>query len=152
MNVQLQPLTDRRRAVVFAITFIGPVALLGALSSTAQEKPPPANETAAQYSGFKNIKVLKKLPAAGLIPLMRRYNAALGVGCSYCHVIGANHTGFEKDDKPEKATARKMILMVEDLNRRQESVKGKANCYMCHHGHSQPEPEPERSEGDRPSR
>ena len=37
---------------------------------------------------------------------MKAFTHDLGVKCSFCHVEGA----FDKDDKPEKQTARKMIL------------------------------------------
>jgi hypothetical protein len=36
----------------------------------------------------------------------------LGVDCNYCHVLRE----WERDDKPQKQTARKMFQMVEYLN------------------------------------
>ena len=88
---------------------------------------------------FKNIRVLKSLPADRLIPVMQSYNASLGVRCDYCHVIKPDRTGFERDDKPAKRTARKMILLVQDLNAHEKVLDNKTTCYMCHHGHAMPE-------------
>src|SRR5580693_8504385 len=51
---------------------------------------------------FKNIQVLKGIPADQLIPAMQFITASLGVECEYCHVQGA----FEKDDKKPKQAAR----------------------------------------------
>src|SRR3954453_13745738 len=57
---------------------------------------------------FKNIQVLKGIPADQLIPAMQFITASLGVECDFCHVQGA----FEKDDKKPKQIARKMMEMM----------------------------------------
>src|ERR1700729_3301188 len=71
---------------------------------------PQAPKTTEQ--AFKNIRVLKGLPADQLIPSMQFITAALGVECGFCHVEGA----FDKDDKETKQTARKMIQMMMVIN------------------------------------
>jgi hypothetical protein len=133
-----------RRAGLFAVGIVGPIALLTGLS-LAQDHPGEKGVTAAQK--YKNIKVLKSLPADQLIPYMRNYNAALGVKCDFCHVINPDHSGFEKDDKPTKDAARKMILMTIDLNKKVKVVDGKVTCFMCHHGQAEPQGHPG-SEGE----
>jgi hypothetical protein len=115
--------------------------LLPSVLCLAQEPTKPAKpETSAQK--YKNIKVLKDLPADQLIPKMRSWNVALGVKCDACHVINPDHTGFEKDDKPMKQTAREMVLMATDLNKRQKVVSGQVTCYMCHRGQAEPQRTP----------
>jgi len=57
---------------------------------------------------FKNIQIFKTLPATQLDPTMAFISGSLGVRCSYCHVTNS----FDKDDKPTKLTARRMIQMV----------------------------------------
>src|SRR5260370_23648665 len=52
---------------------------------------------------FKNIQVLKGIPAEQLIPTMQFITASLGVDCEFCHV----HNAFENDDKKPKQTPRK---------------------------------------------
>src|SRR5262244_1290647 len=76
-------------------------------SSLAQQ---PQTQTAEQR--FKNIQVFKGLPAAQLDPAMAFIAGSLGVKCSYCHV-----NQFDKDEKPTKLAARRMIQMVFDLNK-----------------------------------
>lgn len=93
---------------------------------------------------FKNIQVLKDVPPNQVIPIMRDWSASLGVRCDHCHVEersagGGRPGGFEKDDKPQKNTARKMYLMVKDIDAHQKIVDGKVTCFMCHHGQAQPE-------------
>jgi hypothetical protein len=124
--------------IVLAVGVLAPVALFGVLSLAqerhgAGKKPPTAKEK------FKNIQVLKDLPADQLIPTMHAFNNSLGVNCEFCHVRTADHGGWEKDDKPPKAMARKMILMVRDLNAHQKILDNKTTCFMCHHGHPEPE-------------
>ena len=126
------------RVIALFIAFLLPILAASSLS-LAQEsgKQTPPVETSGKK--FKNIQVLKDLPANQLIPVMRQYNAALGVKCDACHVIGTNHTGFEKDDKEMKRTARTMIVLVRDINKRQKALHGKATCFMCHHGSTEPQ-------------
>jgi len=119
---------------------LAPVSLLCVIAFAQDAKKPAKIESAGKK--FKNIKVLKDLPADQLIPLMHNFNESLGVKCNACHVINADHTGWEKDDKELKVTARTMILLVNDLNKHQKSIKGKATCFLCHHGNQEPQTRP----------
>lgn len=97
-----------------------------------QNPPPPPAKTAAQE--FKNIQVLKDIPADQLIPAMQFISASLGMECDYCHVERA----FDKDDKKPKKTARSMIEMMLTIN--QENFEGhrEVTCYSCHRGAAKP--------------
>ncbi len=94
---------------------------------------PPGAKTAGE--AFKNVRVLKDLPAEQLLPTMQFVAASLGVECGYCHVQGA----FDKDDKKEKQTARKMIAMVAAVNRDNFDGDRDVTCYSCHRGAPNPE-------------
>ena len=102
---------------------------------------------------FKNIQVLKGIPADQLIPTMQFIAASLGVECEHCHVAHAN----EKDDKKAKLTARKMISMVMAINKDDFEGHREVTCYSCHRGSpdpvatplitaEEPKPEPQPSE------
>ncbi|NUR56262.1 MAG: c-type cytochrome, partial [Acidobacteria bacterium] len=95
------------------------------------QRPPRPGETAAEY--YKNIKVLKDVPAEQLPVSMRFIAASLGVGCDFCHVTGPQG-GFDRDDKKPKETARKMLRMVETINTQQFEGRQQVNCTTCHHG------------------
>src|SRR5207249_4744064 len=58
------------------------LSVLGA----AQNGAPPSGKPQTARQRFKNIKVLKTLPADQLIPYMQAYSASLGVRCGFCHV------------------------------------------------------------------
>jgi photosynthetic reaction center cytochrome c subunit len=101
--------------------------------------PPRPGETAGEY--YKNIKVLKDIPATELPPTMQFIAASLGVQCNFCHVTGPQG-GFDKDEKKPKETARTMMKMVMDINNHQFEGRQRVGCATCHHGHDTPERTP----------
>ncbi len=86
----------------------------------------------------KNIQVLKGLPDAQLRPLMNLISASLGVTCAHCHVRTGEQWEFEKDDKKNKQTARRMIQMTIELNKNFFEGKPEVSCYTCHQSHNHP--------------
>lgn len=84
---------------------------------------------------FKNIQVLKGLPAEQLFPTMQFITASLGVECDFCHVQGA----FEKDDKKNKQTARKMMEMMFAINKDNFEGHRAVTCNSCHRGSPDPQ-------------
>ena len=83
---------------------------------------------------FKNIQVLKGVPAEQVTPTMQFISSSLGVECEFCHV----DQQMEKDDKKEKQTARKMISMELAINKASFDEKTEVTCYTCHHGSPHP--------------
>ena len=79
---------------------------------------------------FKNIRLLKGIPAEQLVPSMEFISSSLGVECSYCHV--EDH--FEKDDKKPKRAARKMMQMMFAINKNSFEGQREVTCYSCHRG------------------
>jgi hypothetical protein len=126
-----------------ALASLVTVTLITVASVSPLRAQPPGGASGELASKrFKNIRVLKNLPADRLIPVMRGWSESLGVRCDFCHVEGPNHTGFEKDDKPTKRMARQMVTMTEDLNKHQRILDNRATCYLCHHGKPEPEARP----------
>jgi len=96
--------------------------------TTSEAQP----KTAAQQ--FKNIQILKDVPADQLIPSMQFITASLGVDCEYCHVQRA----FEKDDKKTKGYARHMMEMMFNINKENFEGQRWVTCYTCHQGSPKP--------------
>jgi hypothetical protein len=94
--------------------------------------PPQPPKPAEQV--FKNIQVLKGVPAPSVMPAMMFFTQALGVKCDHCHVPDQ----FDKDDKPAKAVARKMIQMVHQINVHNFDAKDRVTCWTCHRGSTEP--------------
>jgi photosynthetic reaction center cytochrome c subunit len=95
--------------------------------------PAPAKQKLAEDE-FKNIQVLKGVPADQLIPTMQFIGASLGVECDFCHVERA----FEKDDKKPKQIARKMMQMMFAINKDNFDGQRQVTCYSCHRGSMKP--------------
>lgn len=89
-------------------------------------------ETAGQH--YKNLKLLKDMPASQFIDTMQYFTAALGVHCDQCHVRGQ----FDSDEKKDKNMARTMITMVHDLNQNVFQGHQEVQCYTCHRGNEKP--------------
>ena len=108
------------------------LVVLQAQSGPTQSATPTPVKTAEQQ--FKNIQVLKGVPADQVIPAMQFISASLGVECDFCHVDRA----FDKDDKKPKLAARHMIEMQNGINK--NSFKGdmEVTCNTCHRGSSRP--------------
>jgi len=132
MYSQPKVVRNHRSLPVLCGVLAGAIALsvpfVGAQSPTA----PPAAKTSDQ--AFKNIRILKGIPADQLIPSMQFISASLGVECDYCHVSGA----FEKDDKKPKQTARKMMEMMFAINKDRFDDHREVTCYSCHRGNIHP--------------
>ena len=132
------PLTDSARRVRDSVTAArrdSGAAMV--LRSIAGRENQPAE------SVFKNIKVLKGVPAGRLVNTMNMgFGRSLGVSCGFCHVPGK----WDLDDKEEKNTARIMIAMVGAINRDYLSKvpvdsghpPPAVNCFTCHRGMTRP--------------
>jgi hypothetical protein len=101
------------------------------LKDTINEKP------AEQV--YKNIQVLKGMPASELIPTMRFMASSLGVRCDFCHVTSKTGSWpMDRDDKETKLTARKMITMMNQIDNDNFEGRRAVNCATCHNGNKKP--------------
>jgi photosynthetic reaction center cytochrome c subunit len=100
--------------------------------STQPSTTIPSPKTTEQV--YKNIQVLKGVPADQLIPAMQFIAASLGVQCDFCHLENA----FDKDDKETKQKARKMMRMMFAINRDNFDGHKEVTCYACHRGAHKP--------------
>jgi cytochrome c2 len=125
---------------------IGYIGLALLVSSAAI----PANEDEPAVRG-KNLKVLpKNISHEKLEAIMDGFKDALGVKCGHCHASQEGNPrklDFASDAKPEKATARKMIKMTEQINKKYfRHSNGEAmiqvQCKTCHRGNTKPEINP----------
>ena len=114
-----------------------------ALRSQAPGKWPP--------DSLINVKVIpKNTPVMQVVGMMRNFAGALGVRCQYCNVGQEGQPlaqfDFAKDEKRTKLTARQMMRMVEEINRRVDTLPEHAKmtshvevtCQTCHRGVSRP--------------
>ena len=90
----------------------------------------------------KNLQVLPKaITNAELRKMMDGFTEQLGVKCTFCHVLEQ----YEKDDRPHKADARRMIRLVFDMRAKKSAYFGPRTkdaaitCSTCHRGKAEPE-------------
>ena len=88
---------------------------------------------------FKNVQILKGIPVDEFMDTMGMIAASTGMNCVNCHASD-NTTSWDKfaDDTPLKQTARRMMLMVNTINK--DNFKGvrSVTCYTCHNGIQRP--------------
>jgi photosynthetic reaction center cytochrome c subunit len=88
--------------------------------------------------GGKNIQVLQ---GADLPATMQSFVQALGLldkgTCGYCHVEDRS-----SDAKPQKVTARRMVIMMRGINGTFADGKQHVTCFTCHRGSPTPLTEP----------
>jgi photosynthetic reaction center cytochrome c subunit len=94
--------------------------------------PASSREERAEQK-YKNIQMLRGLPSDRLMSVMFAFKASLGVDCTHCHIKDQ----FEKDDKPPKQVARKMITLVRETNGKLGGA-ARVTCFTCHRGQTRP--------------
>jgi len=121
-----------RSTVLMAAAVLGFVLVAG-----VSQQPVVAQSSDQKVEeAFKNIKALNGQPADMLNPTMVMFEAALGVGCGYCHDADANKR--EVDSKPQKTIARGMIEMVNNINKTTFRGQARVTCFTCHQGRNIP--------------
>jgi hypothetical protein len=100
----------------------------------------------------RNLKILpKNISHDDLDKVMDGFKAALGVKCNFCHAASQDSSShkldFASDEKPEKNTARHMMIMTAKINKKYFDFDKKdpgetvpaVSCVTCHRGNSHPE-------------
>lgn len=98
-----------------------------------------------------NTKIIPhSTPVPQVIGTMRNFTSDLGVRCPFCHVgqegTPLSQFDFPADKKRTKLVARQMMAMVQEINRRLDTIPGRpesvveVTCATCHHGVSRPTP------------
>ncbi len=114
------------------------VCLLGLVSAARQAGPEQAPPMAENV--FKNIQVLKGIPADEFMDTMGMFAASLLYDCTGCHVqdILLNRDAFSIAT-PRIQRARQMVVMVNALNRTYFGGQPRVTCFTCHRGSGAPE-------------
>jgi len=127
-------LTTATAVVLCGVVAGGAKTQSGGMPHAGPSMPGPQAGDKKAEEQFKNIQVLKGVPADQIFPTMQFITASLGVECEFCHVQSA----FEKDDKKNKQIARKMIEMMFAINKDNFEGHREVTCYSCHRGSTDP--------------
>ncbi len=136
-------------AALAAVFAVAAIAQQPAAPATTQTSAPAHHDHPAPT----NLQVLpKNLTGEQVHDIMHKWEAELGTNCAACHAADPKNIGpngkprlnFADDSKPEKATARKMFLMTEEINTQYiskiENSGDPVTCGTCHQGHLGPVP------------
>ena len=110
--------------------------LLAAVAASGQEKPLMAEDV------FKNVQVLKGIPVREFMNTMGFFSAATNLNCIDCHSPQSESLEGYAIDTPRKQTARRMVLMVNQINQANFGGRRLVTCYTCHRASDRPEPIP----------
>lgn len=116
---------------------LAPTPLDGAAKGGAKGAPGGAGAAKGKGGGGGNGKNIQVLQGADIPATMQSFVQALGLldkgTCAYCHVADRS-----ADEKPQKVTARRMVIMMRAINGTFADGKQHVTCYTCHRGSTTP--------------
>jgi photosynthetic reaction center cytochrome c subunit len=133
------------RGTVLCVRAAMIVCLMGIVSAGGQTRPQriaevtPEEKPLMAEQVFKNVQLLRGISVKEFMETMGFFAAATNNTCTTCHG-DASAGSWERyaDDPPLKQTARKMMLMVDALNRTYFGGKREVTCYSCHRNADRP--------------
>jgi hypothetical protein len=126
------------------ISFLIAAAVLFVFAAgvASAQTPAPAKPLLSDQA-FKNVKVLKGIPVDEFMATMGFFSSSLAENCLYCHVLeSAGDWSKFAEDNAHKDTARRMILMVNAINKNYFNGRRELTCYSCHRGGQKPKVTP----------
>ena len=92
---------------------------------------------------FRNVQVLKGIPADEFMDAMGMFAASLGFDCVACHSqdIKSDRAAFAIET-PLIRRARQMIAMMNSIKEMNFGGRQMGTCFTCHHSLNSPEPIP----------
>lgn len=115
------------------------IGMVNGQAAQAGQAAAQAQRTPMAEEVFKKVDVLKGIPVDEFMDTMGMFSAALSLNCIDCHVpesVGA----WERfaDETPLKRTARRMVTMVNAINKDNFAGVRSVTCYTCHRGDLRP--------------
>jgi len=116
-------------AMIAAIVGIGHRA---SAQAGATSRPPLVEDV------FKNVQALKGIGVDDFMLTMGIMSAAVGSDCVGCHPSAGTTDVDWALDTPRKRTARRMVQMVQGINRDNFNGRQVVTCWTCHRGRDRP--------------
>lgn len=119
--------------VAAAVTISAGLVCVGYAQTPPLQRVPLAEEV------FKNVPILRGMPVDEFMDTMGMFAAATGLNCTDCHTADTNDSWENfAADTPLKLMARRMIVMVDTLNKANFGGQRKVTCFTCHQGGQRP--------------
>jgi len=120
-------------AVAWLIGALSAARGTGLLAQTAAPNRPLMSDEA-----FKNVQVLKGIPVDDFMGTMGVMCAALAFDCSDCHEGAGTEKVDWAADNPIKRTARRMVTMMQTINKENFQGRQVVTCWTCHRNRDRP--------------
>jgi photosynthetic reaction center cytochrome c subunit len=126
------------RNILPLVTMVA-VSLLNVASTSAQTQTGTAQKPLLAEEAFKNVQVLRGIPASEFMETMGFFAVSLTANCTTCHGDDSACSWAKYAvDTPLKLMSRKMVVMVNLINQTNFGGKREVTCYTCHHGNMIP--------------
>jgi photosynthetic reaction center cytochrome c subunit len=99
----------------------------------------PADKGMLAGEVFKNVPAMKDVPVDDFMTSMGLMCAALGNDCADCHEKAGTQFADWAADTPRKRTARRMVMMVNTINKDNFGGRVVVTCWTCHRNRERPE-------------
>jgi photosynthetic reaction center cytochrome c subunit len=118
--------------------------LLGAtLAGQTGPSAPAGQKPLMSEQAFKDVRLLRGIPVKEFMETMGFFSAALALNCSDCHGEASGSSwGNYALDSPLKTTSRRMIQMMNGINKANFGGAPVITCYTCHRGSQRPKATP----------
>lgn len=120
--------------------YIAAIVWCVAVSFVAAQGPADKGMLAGEV--FKNVQVMKDVPVDDFMASMGLMCAALGNDCADCHDKAGTQFVDWAADTPRKRAARRMVSMVNTINRDNFGGRVVVTCWTCHRNRDRPETTP----------
>jgi photosynthetic reaction center cytochrome c subunit len=109
------------------------IVVWGLNIASAAGQTAPAKQLLSEQA-FKNVTVLKGIPVDEFMDTMGFIAASTNYNCTDCHVEPKVEGDWSvyAEETPRKAITRRMILMVETINKTNFGGARMVTCYTCH--------------------
>jgi photosynthetic reaction center cytochrome c subunit len=125
-----------KRRLLNAITIIA-VCVFGVASANGQGDA--AQKPLMSENAFKDVQVLRGIPASEFIETMGFFAVSLTANCTTCHGdASAGSWEHYADNTPLKMATRRMVVMMNSINQANFGGKREVTCYTCHRGDRMP--------------
>jgi photosynthetic reaction center cytochrome c subunit len=110
-----------------------------ALADRGNAQPVQAARPQLAEDVFKNVQILRGIPVDEFMDTMGMFSAATGLNCTNCHAAD-NSTSWDSYavDTRLKQTARRMLRIVNAINKDSFGGARAITCYTCHRGDQRP--------------
>jgi outer membrane lipoprotein-sorting protein len=107
---------------------------------SGQAQAGPQKELMAE-DVYKNIQVFRGVPENQFLATMGFFCGSLSESCEFCHKSEATWAAYAEDNDM-KNMARRMVLMMNALNKQYFGGKHEVTCYTCHRNSAIPKTTP----------